>query len=281
MADAPTQVDPEVVRERPSSSPPALVHHGWLEAFPWLVQGTTVRHAEVEAFDLGLFGEGASGDAVRANWARLLEATGMRAAVHARQPHGAVVRVWDDWADAGGESGKEGAAAGESQLEPPHLQPPCDGHATDRAGVLLAVTAADCVPVFMVDPQRRAVAMVHAGWRGAAAGVLEAGLDTMRVAFGTRAPEVHLHLGPSICGSCYEVGPEVFQALGRPVPRGPEPIDLRAVLGERAVEAGVDGERISVSGHCTLCTDSGLFSHRGGDAGRQVGYLGVRAGARR
>lgn len=86
-----------------------------------------------------------------------------------------------------------------------------------------------------------------------------------------------MHLGPAICGSCYEVGPEVFGALGLPTPDGPTPLDLRAALAERAAAEGVPSTSITVSGHCTRCTDSGLFSHRGGDAGRQVGYLGLRS----
>jgi copper oxidase (laccase) domain-containing protein len=140
--------------------------------------------------------------------------------------------------------------------------------------VLLAVTIADCVPVFVVDAGARAVCLLHAGWRGTAAGVLERGLERM-TARGMGA-DVHVHLGPAICGSCYEVGPEVFAALGEPVPSRPTPIDLRGVLARRAVAAGVDPSRVTVSAHCTRCTGSELFSHRGGDRGRQVGYLGIR-----
>ena len=97
--------------------------------------------------------------------------------------------------------------------------------------------------------------------------------------FETQRMDLHVHFGPAICGACYEVGPEVFEALNQPVPPCPTPIDLRAVLVERAVAAGVDRSQVTVSGHCTRCTGSGLFSHRGGDAERQVGYLGVRPDA--
>jgi hypothetical protein len=85
-----------------------------------------------------------------------------------------------------------------------------------------------------------------------------------------------VHLGPAICGKCYEVGPEVFTALGLPAPRAPRPVDLRGVLAARAAAEGVDPSRLTISAHCTRCTGSGLFSHRGGDLGRQVGYIGVR-----
>lgn len=149
-----------------------------------------------------------------------------------------------------------------------------DGHVTDVEGVLLAVSIADCVPVSVVDPARRRVALLHAGWRGTAEGILERGLDELAGEAG--AAGLLVHLGPAICGGCYEVGPEVFEALGRPRPDAPSPIDLRSVLAERAVAAGVEGDHVSVSELCTRCEHDLLFSHRGGDSGRQVAYLGVR-----
>ena len=272
--------------------PPALVHAGWREAFPWLVQGTTTRGVGGDPFDLGLFSDGSPEAEVRFRWSRLLEDTGMLRAVHARQPHGRAVRRFGGnaadadaqpaGAEAGGPSGgptpsgapRPSDASGPSGV--PTLVPPCDGHATDRPGVLLAVTTADCVPVFVVDPGRRVVAMIHAGWRGAAAGILEEGLDLMRSGFACDPAELRIHLGPAICGACYEVGPEVFRAFGLEGSGEPAPIDVRALLARRAEEGGVHPDHLTVSEHCTRCTGSGLFSHRGGDAHRQVGYLGVR-----
>ena len=86
---------------------------------------------------------------------------------------------------------------------------------------------------------------------------------------------MHAHLGPAICGACYEVGPEVHEALGQPPPTDNAPIDLRAVQAHQLIEAGVAPERITVSAHCTRC-GTGFFSHRAGDAGRQLGVLGIR-----
>ena len=252
-------IDPgSEVRERLEPAVPALVHPTWAASFPWLIQGTTTRGAPGRELDLGLFSGGSPEAAVQRSWGRLLARTGVAAAVHARQLHEAEVRFHPE------------ARPGLRVVEP------CDGHATDRAGVLLTVSVADCVPVFAVAPRARAVAALHAGWRGAAAGVLEHGLGVLAERTGEGAEGLHVHLGPSICGSCYEVGPEVFEALGRPVPEAPRPIDLRGVLAARAAAAGVDPSRITVSTHCTRCTRSGLFSHRGGDRGRQVGYIGVR-----
>lgn len=264
--------------------PPTLIHTGWREAFPWLVQGTTVRGPGDVPFDLGLFSGGSPREEVRRRWKELVEALEMDMAVHAPQPHGTAVGGWPDEVDETAVDGRpdeaDGTAVGGEADATDHgplaLVGARDGHLTAEPGVLLAVSTADCVPVFVVDPVRRAVAMIHAGWRGAAAGILEEGLSAMRTSFGTSPGDVHLHLGPAICGDCYEVGPEVFEALGLGPPEGPAPIDVREILAGRAVAAGVDAGRLTVSEHCTRCTDSGLFSHRGGDACRQVGYLGIR-----
>jgi YfiH family protein len=256
--DGTTRSEPALVAELLDPLVPALFHPQWAARFPWLVQGTTTRGEPGTAFDLGLFAGASTAPVVHENWNRLLATTGMKRAAHARQVHGAEVRL--------------------HRSTPPGLSvvEPCDGHATDQAGVILAVTVADCVPIFVVSPEQRAVAALHAGWRGAAAGVLEAGLRVMDEALGASPGDLHVHLGPSICGECYEVGPEVFEALGRPSPGRPTAIDLRSVLAERAEAAGVGGDRITISSHCTRCTSSDLFSHRGGDGQRQVGYLGVR-----
>jgi polyphenol oxidase len=142
----------------------------------------------------------------------------------------------------------------------------------------MCVTVADCVPVYVVDPVRMATALLHAGWRGVAAGVLERGLKTLERCFGSKAEELLLHLGPAICGACYEVGPEVHRALGLPDPGEPAAVDLRGVLAARATATGVDPARITRSAQCTRCGDSPFFSHRRGDPERQVGYLGIRPG---
>jgi YfiH family protein len=226
---------------------------------PWLVQGTTTRGAGEEPFDLGRFTGASSPDRVDRRWRHLLSATGVERAVLSRQVHEAEVRV----------QGASGPGL--------HLEDVCDGHATSQAGVLLAVTVADCVPVFVAAPEAVVVAVLHAGWRGAVAGVLERGLAVLQESLEVPPGDLLLHLGPSICGACYEVGPEVFEALDQSVPPAPLPIDLRGVLARKAARAGVPTSAISVSAHCTRCTDSGLFSHRAGDRERQVGFIGIRS----
>jgi hypothetical protein len=245
------------VRELPTGGIPALSHPEWRRRFPWLVQGTTMRGDEEPPFDLGLFSDASPPSTVLEHWGVLRAHTGFGCAVHAHQVHESTVRF--------------------HRRGPPglHIAEPCDGHATADPGLLLAVSTADCVPVFIVDPVRRAVALVHAGWRGAAAGVLERGVAVLRERTASRVEDLFVHLGPAICGDCYEVGPEVFEALGLDVPDGPTPLDLRGALARRAVVAGVRPGNVGISAHCTLCGGSGLFSHRGGDRARQVGYLGI------
>lgn len=257
---APDGEEAVAVRERAVEDPPVLVHPGWAQRFPWLVQGTSAGAAHPSGpFDLGLFARASPAGDVLARWERLRTWAGAVRVVHARQVHGSAVRVHADTAPG------------------LHLAPPCDGHATRTPGVLLAVALADCVPVSVIDPRLRAVALVHAGWRGTAAGIVERGVGALRERFASRPEDLHAHLGPAICGDCYEVGPEVFEALGLEASGGPRPVDLRAVLADRLRHAGVASERISVSGHCTRCGDAGLFSHRGGDGGRHVAFLGIRA----
>ena len=242
------------VQETPRQGPvPCAFREDWAEAFPWLIQGVTTRE-----LDFRLFGASLEAGALD-RWTALAEAHGIVRLAHARQDHGAVVRTH--------RAGAPGFI----------LSPPCDGHATGDPGLLLTVTVADCVPVFLVAPGRPAVALLHAGWRGVAGGILEEGLGVLKDRFGVEPGQVQAHLGPAISGDRYEVGPEVHRALGFPDPGEPGLLDLRGAAAERLVEGGVPRERIGVSTRCSL-EDPLFFSHRGGDDGRQVAFLGIRAG---
>lgn len=243
-----------VREERSRGAVPLHVHPEWAQAFPWLVQGTTGR-GEGAPFDLGLFGTAPVGPVLR-RWGALREAAGMPAAVHAHQVHGA------------------GILAHDRPLGPGLLiTEGVDGHRTGAAGILLTVSVADCVPVFLVAPRTRRVAMLHGGWRGTAAGIVPAGIRDLG---GDSPGDLHVHLGPAICGGCYEVGPEVHEALGLPVPPTNTPADIRAVQARQAIQAGVPAGQVTASAHCTRCGD-GFFSHRAGDPERQMGVVGIRA----
>lgn len=192
--------------------------------------------------------------AVMARWAalqaHLAPAGGGRLAT-ARQVHGAVViehrTGWSGWL--------RGHDA--------------DGHLSRTRGTAMAVSVADCVPVFVAHPSG-AAAMLHAGWRSTEARILP--LAVRALARGDPAAgELRVLLGPAICGGCYEVSAEVHERLtGRPV-SGPTPVDLHAVLAAQARALGVTD--VWRSALCTRCDNALLFSHRAGDAGRQLGVL--------
>ena len=140
-----------------------------------------------------------------------------------------------------------------------------DGQATALTGVATMVLTADCLPVALGSVG--AVTMVHAGWRGLAAGVLENGVDATR-ALGDDE-EIVAAIGPGAGVCCYEVGPEVHAIFGEAHRDGAR-IDLRAIARERLLAAGV--ARVREVPACTIC-DERFFSHRreGVRAGRQAG----------
>jgi polyphenol oxidase len=144
-----------------------------------------------------------------------------------------------------------------------------DGHVSMTRGIALAVTVADCVPVLVAHPSG-AIAALHAGWRGTAAGILPAGLHAL-AARGVPTGELHVHLGPAICGACYEFGADVYLQLTGRDPGRATTVDVRAILADQARAAGV--RHLTVSSACTRCDGERFFSHRAGDAGRQLGVI--------
>ncbi|MEP6729833.1 MAG: polyphenol oxidase family protein [bacterium] len=144
-----------------------------------------------------------------------------------------------------------------------------DGHLAPERGTSMAVTAADCVPVFLAHPSG-ATAALHSGWRGTAARITERAIAQF-AELGHDAAELLIHCGPAICGRCYEVSPDVYAQLTHRTVSVPTCVDLRALIADHARAAGV--RRISVSGLCTKCDNDRFFSHRAGDAGRQLGVI--------
>ena len=177
--------------------------------------------------------------AVEENRARVLALCGARRFAFGRQVHGATVLRDGDGEEA-------------------------DGQVTAERGVAPMVLTADCLAVALAAPG--GAGMVHAGWRGLADGVLEAGVAALG------APGAAAAIGPCARGCCYEVGDEVRAALGLEPTGGPALVDLPGLARERLLAAGV--EAVHDSGLCTMCGDPSLFfSHRrdGGRTGRQAG----------
>ena len=153
-----------------------------------------------------------------------------------------------------------------------------DGWISTTPGVLLTVTVADCIPVYLVVPGG-GIALLHAGWRGTAGGILERGASALQKAARASPSDIVIHCGIGICGGCYEVGSEVMEGCGVPVAgAGPWHLDLREQLMNRAAALGLT--RVTSSTWCSAHHGSEFYSHRAskGTDGRMVAYLGVLPG---
>ncbi len=198
-------------------------------------------------------------EAVQRNRARLQSEIG-RPPAFIRQVHGTRVRIITALSDDGV------APLPDEGIELPEA----DGQATALPDVAPMVMTADCLPIAIAG--EKAVTMVHAGWRGLAAGIVAEGVRAVRE-LGANGP-VEAAIGPGAGGCCYEVGDEVhseFVDYGDHVRRGRN-LDLKAIAREQLERAGV--ERVYDVDLCTICSDPSLFfSHRRdrGVTGRQAG----------
>jgi len=148
-----------------------------------------------------------------------------------------------------------------------------DALVTARAGVPVSVRTADCYPILLVDNRNRAVAAVHAGWRGTAARIVIRTLNEMQLLYGTAAVDVYAAIGPGIGECCYEVGVDVARQFGLEQAGW---IDLAAINRRQLLDAGVAEHRVDVLGGCTKCDVHLFHSYRRDQlaAGRMVSYIG-------
>ena len=164
-----------------------------------------------------------------------------------------------------------------------------DGLITDEPGVTLVTHYADCVPLFLLDAKKKAVGLVHAGWRGTAAKIGAAAVAAMRREFGTDPKDLVAGIGPSIGPCCFEVDAPVrdeFAKLEELRPAewiredggGKYHIDLWEANRRILTQAGVPQSGITVSGVCTDCNAGWLFSHRatGGRRGSLAAFMALR-----
>lgn len=163
-----------------------------------------------------------------------------------------------------------------------------DAFVTDRRGIFLSVTVADCVPVLLYDARTGAVGAAHAGWRGTVAGVVRAALDAMQRHFATCPRDVRAWIGAAIGFDHFEVGEEVarhFAArqgellLKKPGARpGKWYVDLKAANRLQLEEAGVPAAQIELAPWCTVTHNADFFSYRkeGGRTGRMLAVVGRR-----
>lgn len=167
----------------------------------------------------------------------------------------------------------------------PDREVKADGIITDRPGVSLFQRFADCVPILVYDPKRRALGIVHSGWRGTVNRAAASPVKGMAEAYGTHPADLIVGVGPAIGPDHYEVGPEVIEAVRKAFPnpdgllidRGGKTFFNLWAANERALrEAGV--EQIEIAGVCTACRTDLFFSHRaeGGQTGRFGAVIALR-----
>jgi YfiH family protein len=162
-------------------------------------------------------------------------------------------------------------------------RPEADGLVTATPGRLVGIVTADCIPVLLVGREARVAAAVHAGWRGAAAGVLDAAIAEMGVR-GAEPRQLEAAIGPGVGGCCYEVGREVRDAFAArsgnttaaawTVSAGSKyRLDLRRAVALLLDTAGV--RSTIVLGPCTACTPSYCsYRREGSGVGRQLSFVG-------
>ena len=186
-----------------------------------------------------------------------------------------------------------------------------DGLITSTPGLLLAIQTADCLPIILVDPKRRAVGVFHAGWRGTLKRIVEKGVGEMRRRFGTRPADLKAAIGPGVHSCCYQVGKEVREQFesqfayaaklfreieesdpvrdkypmlfltARPPGHSELPkkifLDLVEANRQQLLSAGVPARSIEASPLCTSCNPELLFSYRAekGRTGRMMAVVGI------
>ncbi len=254
-----------------------------LSSVPGVVHGLTHRVAGMGRAD-GNIGLGSPRDKqdaweMRQQWC---EAIGVDASrmVLVGQVHGNdVVQVHAGHAGAGASPGSTQAGYADALI-------------TDEPGLVLTILTADCQPILLIDPERPAIAAIHAGWRGTVADIAGATVRRMQEAFGSDPADLLAFLGPAIGGCCNEVGPEVTAAwreqarsfgplaeLAITRPGAQEHFDVPRANALLLQRAGLLPDHIEVSPICTVCSTDEWFSHRGHGpgAGRQGALIALTA----
>ena len=158
-----------------------------------------------------------------------------------------------------------------------------DALITQKKNVFLAVLIADCFPVFLFDPASTTVAVIHAGWRGTRAGIIENTLDLLRLELNLQAGGMIAAVGPGLQRECFEVRKDVYelfdgQYLSPHREADKKYLDLRQVIVDKLRRQGVSEERLEWSNECTMCSAEKFYSYRrqGKNSGRMMAIIGIR-----
>lgn len=161
-----------------------------------------------------------------------------------------------------------------------------DGLVTNVPGLAVVAFVADCVPLLLEDPHNRVVAAVHCGWRSTVQDIMGVAVEKMQ-SLGADPSRIRAAIGASIGACCFEVGPEVPEAIYALLPHDHEGIvrpgeregkfyvDLREAIARRLVQLGVPRAHILISTECTMCSPDKYWSHRvtKGDRGNQGAFI--------
>ncbi|HEV8038735.1 MAG TPA: peptidoglycan editing factor PgeF [Bryobacteraceae bacterium] len=157
-----------------------------------------------------------------------------------------------------------------------------DALITDRPGITLAIRTADCLPILIADPSKRAVAAVHAGWRGTVLGIVPKTMRAMQEQFGSRPEDLVVVVGPGIGGCCFEVGPEVAVQFSEFFPEraglsGRARIDLVETVRRQWGRNDGATRQFAAIDLCSMCRADLFHSYRRDReaAGRMVSVIGI------
>lgn len=219
-----------------------------------------------------------SSDNIKENFIRITESIGVEpdSLVISDQVHKTVVRLVNN-----NDRGKG--------FTVPRDYKEIDGLITNTPNVTLVTKYADCVPLFFVDPVKKAIGLSHSGWKGTVGRIGQITIDEMVCAFNSNPKDIIAVIGPSICADCYEVGEEVavkfmyvfsdnISAILLKNDKGRYQLNLWEANRRVLLDAGLSDEHIHISKVCTSCNHELLFSHRktGGKRGSLAAFLAIK-----
>lgn len=158
-----------------------------------------------------------------------------------------------------------------------------DALITNLFRVPLVLFCADCLPIAIVDPKKRAVGIIHAGWKGGLEGIAVEAILSLKRTYGSKESDLLAFMGPSIGQCCYEIGKRIAQEFQDKFPsslsqiNGRWHLDLKRINYEQLISSGIPAENIYWTIACTSCQDALFFSHRRAKekTGRQAGLVAL------
>lgn len=266
------QTEGVVYLSYPSLEKTGMVRHGFSTRLGGVSEGVYA------SMNLS-FSRGDKEAAVQENYRRIARAIGFdwESVVTSDQTHTANVRVVTNRDKGCG-------------LTKPRPYQDVDGMITNELGITLATFYADCVPLYLLDPVKKAIGLSHSGWKGTVGKIGKATVQAMEREYGTNPEDLIVAIGPSICQDCYEVSEDVIEEFQTAFPReqwdglfyrkenGKYQLDLWESNRQIFLEARVKPENISIPNLCTCCNPQLLFSHRAskGKRGNLAAFLALK-----